>query len=47
MFGDIIDTGGSILGAAQRLQNEGALNLELRCPTVFQWRRDTAVPSGG
>jgi len=31
MFDDIIDTGGSILGAAQRLQDEGALDVELRC----------------
>ena len=31
MFDDIIDTGGSIIGAAQRLQDEGALDVELRC----------------
>jgi ribose-phosphate pyrophosphokinase len=31
MFDDIIDTGGSIIGAARRLQDEGALDVELRC----------------
>jgi ribose-phosphate pyrophosphokinase len=31
MFDDIIDTGNSIIGAAQRLQDEGALDVELRC----------------
>src|SRR5262245_46053285 len=31
MFDDIIDTGGSIIGAAQRLQDEGALDVALRC----------------
>jgi ribose-phosphate pyrophosphokinase len=31
MFDDIIDTGGSIIGAAQRLQDDGALDVELRC----------------
>ena len=31
MFDDIIDTGGSILGAAQRLLDEGARDVELRC----------------
>jgi phosphoribosylpyrophosphate synthetase len=31
MFDDIIDTGGSILGAARRLQDEGARDVELRC----------------
>jgi ribose-phosphate pyrophosphokinase len=30
MFDDIIDTGGSIMGAAQRLLEEGALDVELR-----------------
>jgi len=31
MFDDIIDTGGSIIGAARCLQDEGALDVELRC----------------
>lgn len=31
MFDDIIDTGGSIIGAARRLQDEGALDVEIRC----------------
>ena len=31
MFDDIIDTGGTIIDAARRLQDEGALDVELRC----------------
>ena len=31
MFDDIIDTGGSMIGAARRLQDEGAIDVELRC----------------